>query len=305
MFELFEDENSEFYDASLSSKKLLLVDGSYAQYRSFYGYNVENFKTSDGKANNCIYGVAKTLINLVNLENPTHIAFAYDLGRKGHRKDLLPQYKEGRQKTPDELIEQFEPVKEMLDLAQVPRVEQERLEADDIIATLASQAEAQKWDVRVFSSDKDMFQLVTDKVNVIRPNVGRAGFHSITPEVVVHKYQLTPEQYPDLAALVGEGADNIPGVPKVGEKTAVKWLLQYGSLDNLLKNADEVPGKVGENLREHIDQVKLNRQINQLLRDADLTHTLGDLELKPPKIQSVNEFFEQWEMPSLLNKFKW
>jgi DNA polymerase-1 len=301
MFEMFQDDESELF----GERKLLLFDGTYSMFRAFYGFDVERFKTGQGVPNNCIYGVSRTLIAMMKQEKPTHLAFAYDVSRAGHRRELLPQYKEGRAKTPDELLAQFPHVKELLRLAKVAVVEQERLEADDIIATLATRAAEKDWTVRIFSSDKDMYQLVTERVNIIRPRTGQAGFDIITPEVIRTKYGVEPHQYPELAALVGEGADNIPGVPGIGPKTALKLICEYGDLDNLLNQAGTVTGKVGEALQNHTEQVKLNRQVNQLLTQAELSVTLKDTLLKSPPLGPVNDFLFKWEMPSLVNRFKW
>lgn len=299
MFDIFTDVDSEFYEP----RTVLLIDGSFLQFRSFFGYNVESFKRSDGTPSNCIYGVAKTLQRLISEEKPTHIAVAYDKGRAGHRQDMLPTYKHGRQETPKELIEQFPIVKQMLDLMNVYHYEQEFLEADDIIATYAAKAAENKWNVKIFSSDKDMHQLINDHISIIRPQHSGGGFVEVDHDYIVDKYGITPTQYPQVAALTGEGADNIPGVPKWGEKTAAKYILEYGDIENLLANADKIPGVVGANLRDNIDQVRLNLKINKLLTDADLPDSLDKLEVKIANKSALNEFFLEWEMKSLVGKF--
>ncbi|MDR0950646.1 MAG: hypothetical protein LBM13_03325 [Candidatus Ancillula sp.] len=301
MFDIFEDESSDFF----VPQKLLLVDGSYSMYRSYFGYDVEHFRRDGDCPTNCIYGIARQIIQLVNTFHPTYWAFVYDLGRANYRMDLMPTYKGGREKTPDELNQQREPVKEMLRLANIPIVEQERLEADDIIATLSKQGREKGWKVKIFSSDKDMFQLVEEDVTIVRPKFHKSGLEVLDAEYIVNRFGLQPRQYPDLAALVGEGADNIPGVPGVGPKTAAKWLQRYDNLDNLLVHADELTGKVGAALREDIEQVKLNRKINNLIRDADLNTSLDKLEIKSPNLSSLNNFFIKNQIPSLVDSFKW
>jgi DNA polymerase-1 len=299
MFDIFEDPESEFF----VQNKFLLIDGSYLMFRSFFGYGVDKFHKHNGEPNNCVYGVSKALLQLVRQESPTHIAIAYDTSRQGHRLDMLPQYKDGRNKTPDELLEQFPPVKELLRLLGITVLEKERYEADDIIATLASSADENKFKVRIFSSDKDMFQLVTENVHIIRPITG--GVFEIVDEAkVVEKSGVSPKRYPDLAALVGEGADNSPGVPGIGPKTALKLLQKYGDLDNLLNNISDVEGRIGKLLCEHVEQVRLNRQVNELLRDVPIDYELSDFAVPHTYSDSVDDFLRQWEIPSLVGKFK-
>ncbi|MDR2508822.1 MAG: hypothetical protein LBC50_01690 [Candidatus Ancillula sp.] len=303
MFEMF--ENGSAYGEFEDKGKLLLIDGPYSMFRAFYGYSAERFHRKDGVANNCIYGVARTILQLLHQEKPTHIAFAYDVSREGHRRELLPTYKDGRKKTPEDLVDQFPSVREMLEYANIDVLEKRRFEADDIIATLSTEASNLGWDVRIFSSDRDMYQLVDNHVHILRPCTKNAGLEVMTPEAVRKRYGVDAKQYPELQALIGEAADNIPGVPGVGPKTALKWILEYESLENLLNNAEEIPGKIGDALREHSDQVLLNRKLNHLVRDVPLNKTVQDLRLKSPNESSLNKFFEEWEMPSMMKSFKW
>ncbi|MDR1862156.1 MAG: hypothetical protein LBQ41_03990 [Candidatus Ancillula sp.] len=308
MFEMFEDESSEFFEPN----KLLLIDGSYAMYRAYYGYNVDSFRKKDGTPSNCIYGIAKTLLALIQEDPPTHLAICFDHPVKGRRKELLPQYKEGRTATPDELKAQFAEVKKLLAVAKITALEVERLEADDIIATLATRAEQKNWEVKIFSSDKDMYQLISSKTTILRPSSAKSGgsgrsgsrFDKLTPESFEQKYGFAHEKYPDFAALVGEQADNIPGVPGVGPKTATKWIQEYATLDDILESSEAIGGKVGVALKESAQQVRLNRKINQLQLDAEIGAELDDLRLNTPPQPAVNAFFDEWEMPSLVNRFR-
>ena len=303
MFEMFEDGTT--FGEFEGKGKLLLLDGPYSMFRAFYGYSAESFRRQDGAASNCIYGVAHTILKLIRTENPTHIAFAYDVSRAGHRREMLPTYKDGRKKTPEDLIAQFPIVREMLNLARIDSLEKERFEADDIIATLAQQASSMEWDVRIFSSDRDMYQLVDENVQVVRPKARGGGMEIMDAAAVQKRYGVTPQQYPELQALIGESADNIPGVPGVGPKTALKLLLEYENLDNLLSNVGSVDGKIGDALREHEEQVRLNRKINQLVKDVSLEKSPEDLRIKCPDMPKLNAFFKEWEMPSLVGRFNW
>jgi DNA polymerase-1 len=305
VFEIFQDPESEFYQP----KKLLLIDWPYAMYRSYFGYDVERFRTNTGQPNNCIYGVAQLVNSLIAQEKPTHFAFTGDVSRAGHRKDILPQYKEGRTPTPEELSAQFPIVREMINLMNIPLVEKERYESDDIIATYAHNAASENFKVQIFSSDRDMYQLVTENVQIIRPCARkeqyRSNFEYITPRIVEERYGLPPARYPEHAALVGEKADNIPGVPGIGTKTATKLLLEFDGLDNLLENASAVKGKIGEALQEHLDQVRINRQVNRLLTDVDLPLGLESLTLEHPNSTKLADFFTKWQIPSLVRKCTW
>ncbi|MFE2725660.1 DNA polymerase I [Kitasatospora sp. NPDC059327] len=255
----------------------MLLDGHSMAYRAFYALPVENFNTSTGQPTNAVYGFASMLANTVRDERPTHLAVAFDLSRQTFRSVEFPDYKANRAKTPDEFRSQIGLIGELLDAMRVPRMTVEGFEADDIIATLATAAEAAGFDVDIVTGDRDSLQLVTDHITVLYPTKGVSELTRYTPEKVAEKYGVTPRQYPDLAALRGDPSDNLPGIPGVGEKTAAKWVNQFGSFDELVSRADEVKGKIGEKLREHLDSVKRNRVLTELVRDVELPLGVTDL----------------------------
>ncbi|MDR1447541.1 MAG: hypothetical protein LBI63_01050 [Candidatus Ancillula sp.] len=298
MFEMFSDINSEFYQA----KKVLLIDGSFVMFRTFYGYSMEKYMIDETTSNNCVFGVAKFIIKILGHIKPDIVVFAYDISRSGHRLDLLPQYKDGRPPTPEQLIAQREPVRELIKLLGIPILELERYEADDIIATLAHQANNKSYKTSIFSSDRDMYQLICENTTVLSTNQ-YGGFKVLDTSYVFDKYGVYPDQYPELAALVGENADNIPGVHGIGPVTGAKLLREYGNLEKLLNNANKVGGKIGVSLCKSIEQVRLNRKVNELLRDAPLEYAIDDLRCKNPRLDEVDEFLRSWKIPSLVGKF--
>lgn len=280
---------------------LLVVDGHSLAYRAFYALPVDNFSTKDGQHTNGIYGFLSMFVNLLKAELPTHVAVAFDTSRQSFRTREYSEYKANRSETPSEFKGQIPLLQECLAAMSIPVLQQEDIEADDILATLATRAAAQGFDVLVCSGDRDTIQLVTEDVTLLYPNVqGVSQLKRYDPPAVVEKYGLPPAQYPEIAALVGETSDNLPGVPKVGEKTAVKWLTQYGSLDELLANADKVTGVVGNNLREHLDDVRRNRHLNRLLTDVELPLEVSELEVRPIDAQAVRDIFARLEFRTLL-----
>ena len=287
-----------------SQKRLLLIDGYSMAYRAFYALPVENFKTSAGQPTNAIYGFASMLINLIKEEKPTHIAVAFDVSRKTFRTDRFPEYKANRVSTPDEFRSQMSHISEMIDSFGIKHFEVEGFEADDIIATLAKAAELKGFDTIICTGDRDSFQLVNDKTTVLYPKKGVTEMSRMTPAAVVEKYGLTPEQYPDFAALRGDPSDNLPSVPGVGEKTATKWIIDYGSLEKLLENSKEITGKVGESLRANIEVVKLNRELTHLLDDVKLSSGVEDLTWPGFDASAMNLFFEKLEIRALKERIK-
>ncbi|WP_431805275.1 DNA polymerase I [Microbacterium sp. bgisy203] len=280
---------------------LLVVDGHSLAYRAFYALPVDNFSTKDGQHTNGIYGFLSMFVNLVKAEQPTHLAVAFDTSRHSFRTDQYPEYKANRSESPAEFKGQIPLLQEALAAMNVPVLTKEGVEADDILATLATQGAAEGFDVLVCSGDRDTIQLVTDDVTLLYPSVqGVSQLKRYTPDAVVEKYGLPPANYPDIAALVGETSDNLPGVPKVGEKTAVKWLTQWGTLDALLENADKITGVVGGNLREHLDDVRRNRSLNALVRDVELDAAPTDLAVQPIDAQAVRDIFARLEFRTLL-----
>ncbi|WP_336632746.1 MULTISPECIES: DNA polymerase I [unclassified Microbacterium] len=280
---------------------LLVVDGHSLAYRAFFALPVDNFSTKDGQHTNGIYGFLSMFVNLIKAEQPTHLAVAFDTSRHSFRTDQYPEYKANRSESPAEFTGQIPLLQDCLAAMNVPVLTKPGVEADDILATLATQGAAAGFDVLVCSGDRDTIQLVTDDVTLLYPSVqGVSQLKRYTPDAVVEKYGLPPVNYPDIAALVGETSDNLPGVPKVGEKTAVKWLTQWGTLDALLDNAEKITGVVGGNLREHLDDVRRNRSLNALLRDVELPVGPADLAVQPIDAQAVRDIFARLEFRTLL-----
>ncbi|WP_211836164.1 DNA polymerase I [Streptomyces rhizosphaericus] len=261
--------------------RLLLLDGHSLAYRAFFALPAENFNTTTGQTTNAIYGFTSMLANTLRDEQPTHLAVAFDVSRKTWRSEQFTEYKANRSKSPDEFKGQVELIGELLDAMKITRFAVDGFEADDVIATLATQAEEQGFDVLIVTGDRDSFQLVTDHVTVLYPTKGVSELTRFTPEKVQEKYGLTPSQYPDFAALRGDPSDNLPGIPGVGEKTAAKWINQFGSFKELVERVEEVKGKVGEKLRDHLESVKLNRQLTELVRDVELAVGPEGLERAP------------------------
>lgn len=257
--------------------RLMLMDGHSLAYRAFFALPAENFTTATGQPTNAIYGFASMLANTLRDEEPTHFAVAFDVSRKTWRSEEFTEYKANRSKTPDEFKGQVELIGELLDAMHTPRFAVDGFEADDVIATLATQAEAAGFEVLIVTGDRDSFQLVSENVTVLYPTKGVSELTRFTPEKVEEKYGLTPAQYPDFAALRGDPSDNLPGIPGVGEKTAAKWINQFGSFAELVERAEEVKGKAGQNFRDHIEAVKLNRRLTEMVRDVELPKTVTDL----------------------------
>lgn len=261
-----------------SRPRLMLMDGHSLAYRAFFALPAENFTTATGQPTNAIYGFASMLANTLRDEAPTHFAVAFDVSRKTWRSEEFTEYKANRSKTPDEFKGQVELIGELLDAMHAVRFAVDGFEADDIIATLATQAEAEGFEVLIVTGDRDSFQLVSEHTTVLYPTKGVSELTRFTPEKVFEKYGLTPAQYPDFAALRGDPSDNLPGIPGVGEKTAAKWINQFGSFADLVERVEEVKGKAGQNLRDHLEAVKLNRRLTEMVRTVDLPKTVPDLE---------------------------
>ncbi|MET8185521.1 MULTISPECIES: DNA polymerase I [unclassified Streptomyces] len=281
--------------------RLLLMDGHSLAYRAFFALPAENFTTGAGQPTNAVYGFASMLANTLRDEAPTHFAVAFDVSRRTWRSQEFPEYKANRSKTPDEFKGQVELIGELLDAMHADRFAVDGFEADDVIATLATQAEAAGFEVLIVTGDRDSFQLITDNVTVLYPTKGVSELTRFTPEKVEEKYGLTPQQYPDFAALRGDPSDNLPGIPGVGEKTAAKWINQFGSFDDLVARADEVKGKAGQNFRDHLESVKLNRRLTEMVRDVELAKTPQDLERAPYDRSAVTGVLDVLEIrnPSL------
>ena len=269
-------------------------------FRAFYALPTEKFTTSTGQATNAIYGFLSMLATLLHDEQPTHVAVAFDVGRTTFRTEMFPDYKAQRDETPPEFISQIPILKNLLAALGITTIEKPNYEADDIIATLATTAQPLGFETLIVTGDRDALQLVNNTTTVLYPMKGVSVIHRFTPQAVQDKYGLTPEQYPDFAALRGDPSDNLPSIPKVGEKTATKWIVQHGNLTNLLNNADTIKGVVGTNLRERIDQVKLNRQLTEMVKNLDLTHTPPELKLQPVNTETLTEDFNNLEFGTTL-----
>jgi DNA-directed DNA polymerase len=280
--------------------RLMLIDGHSMAFRAFYALPTEKFTTSTGQATNAIYGFLSMLATLLHDEQPTHVAVAFDVGRTTFRTEMFPDYKAQRDETPPEFISQIPILKNLLTALGITTIEKPNYEADDIIATLATTAQPLGFETLIVTGDRDSLQLVNTTTTVLYPMKGVSVIHRFTPQAVQDKYGLTPEQYPDFAALRGDPSDNLPSIPKVGEKTATKWIVQHGNLTNLLNNADTIKGVVGTNLRERIDQVKLNRQLTEMVKNLDLTHTPPELKLQPVNTKTLTEDFNNLEFGTTL-----
>ena len=279
---------------------LLVIDGHSLAFRAFYALPLESFQTSGGQHTNAIHGFLSMFLTILQAENPTHVAVAFDISRYSFRTAEYPEYKGTRGETPPEFIGQVPLLQEALRAMRIETMQMENYEADDILATLATKGEAAGLDVLVVSGDRDTFQLVTEKVTVLYPSArGVSELKRYTPAAVEERYGIRPDQYPDIAALVGETSDNLPGVDKVGEKTAVKWIQQYGSLDEVLAHRDEIGGVVGNNLRDQIANVERNARLNKLVRDLELPVALDDLARRPIEPTEVVEVFDRLQFRSL------
>jgi len=281
---------------------LMLLDGNSLAYRAFYALPAENFKTRSGLTTNAVYGFTAMLINLLRDEAPTHIAAAFDVSRQTFRSERFPEYKATRSATPDEFRGQIDITKEVLTALGITALAEPGFEADDIIATLATQADEAGYRVLVVTGDRDALQLVNTDITVLYPIKGVSTLTRYTPDAVVEKYGLTPAQYPDFAALRGDPSDNLPGIPGVGEKTAAKWIVEYGSLQGLVDNVDTVRGKVGDSLRENLATVMLNRELTHLVRDVPLAQTPDTLGLLPWDRDKVHQLFDDLEFRVLRDR---
>ncbi len=281
---------------------LMLLDGNSLAFRAFYALPAENFKTRGGLTTNAVYGFTAMLINLLRDEAPTHVAAAFDVSRETFRSERYPEYKANRSATPDEFRGQIDITKEVLGALGITVLAEPGFEADDVIATLATQAANEGYRVLVVTGDRDSLQLVTDDVTVLYPRKGVSELTRFTPEAVVEKYGLTPAQYPDFAALRGDPSDNLPGIPGVGEKTATKWIAEYSSLQGLVDNVDAVRGKVGDALRANLASVVRNRELTELVRDVPLAQTPDTLRLQPWDRDHIHRLFDDLEFRVLRDR---
>jgi DNA polymerase-1 len=290
-------------DPTPEKPTLLVVDGHSLAFRAFYALPVDSFSTRDGQHTNAIHGFLSMLLLLLQNEKPTHLAVAFDISRHSFRTREYPEYKGTRNETPPEFKGQVPLLQEALQAMGVRTLEKEDFEADDILATLAARGQAEGYRVLLVSGDRDTIQLVNDDVTLLYPNTqGVSQLKRYDVPAVIERYGIRPEQYPDVAALVGESSDNLIGISKVGEKTAVKWLGLYGDLEGILAHADEIKGVVGQNLRDQRENAERNRRLNHLVRDVQLDVGLDELIAKPIDVEAVRPIFERLEFRTLLER---
>jgi DNA polymerase-1 len=287
-----------------AAKRVLLIDGHSMAYRAFFALPAENFTTAQGQHTNAIYGFATMLLSLLTAEKPTHVAVAFDVSRKTFRSEIFPEYKANRAKTPDEFRSQMSYLHELVSSFGITSFEVDGYEADDIIATIAKQAEREDAEVFICTGDRDSFQLVNEKTTVLYPKRGVSDLARMTPQAVQEKYGMSPEQYPDFAALRGDPSDNLPSVPGVGEKTAAKWIVEYGSLHELIANIDKLGGKVGQSLRDSISDVIRNRELTQLVANVPLELSIDALAWSGVDENKTNPLFEKLEFKTLKERMK-
>ena len=273
-------------------------------FRAFYALPPDSFVTATGQHTNAVYGFVSMLTRLLETEQPTHVAVAFDVSRHSFRTEEYPEYKGTRDATPEEFKGQVELIREVLDAMGIVSLSREGFEADDILATLAYRAGNDGATVLVVSGGRDSFQTVTDNVTVLYPGTGPGDLRRMTPQAVEEKYGVPPHRYPEIAAIVGETSDNLPGVPGVGPKTAAQWINKYDGLDNLLARADEIGGKRGAALREYMDDVVRNRRLNRLLTDMDLEVSPSDLARRPTDVAAIDRLFDSLEFGRLRQKVR-
>ena len=285
-----------------TTPRLMLIDGHSMAFRAYFALPVDNFVTAAGVHTNAIYGFLSMLVRLIQAEEPTHLAVAFDESGGTFRTEEYSDYKATRDATPEPFAPQVPLICEALDAMGIAWLSKENYEADDILATLAHQGYEEGMDVLVVSGDRDSFQFVNERVTVLYPVKGVSELARMTTEAVEAKYGVTPQRYPELAALVGETSDNLPGVPGVGPKTAAKWLAQFDGLENIIARVDEVPGKAGESLRANLDSVIRNRKLNHLLTDLELPVGPSDLERGAGDRSAVADLFTTLEFNQLRDR---
>lgn len=280
--------------------RLLVLDGHSMAFRAFFALPADKFSTARGQHTNAIHGFTSMLINLIKEQKPTHIAVAFDVSDDTtHRKAEYSEYKGGRNETPREMSGQIDLIDQVMGAWGIKTIKMPGYEADDILATLAAMGEKAGYEVLLVSGDRDAFQLITDNVFVLYPRKGVSDIPRMDAAAVEDKYFVSPSRYSDLAALVGETADNLPGVPGVGPKTAAKWINLYGGLEGVLEHLDAIGGKVGDSLRANVDSVKRNRKLNQLHTDLDLPVTLDELADPRPDQQALEALFDELEFKTI------
>ncbi|WP_441870865.1 DNA polymerase I [Pseudarthrobacter sp. TAF60_1] len=269
-------------------------------FRAFFALPADKFSTANGQHTNAIHGFTSMLINLIKEQKPTHVAVAFDVSDDTtHRKAEYSEYKGGRNETPREMSGQIDLIDKVMQAWGIKTIKMPGYEADDILATLATMGEKAGFEVLLVSGDRDAFQLITENVFVLYPRKGVSDIPRMDAAAIQKKYFVTPPQYSDLAALVGETSDNLPGVPGVGPKTAAKWINLYGGLEGVLEHLDAIGGKVGDALRENVEDVKRNRRLNRLHTDLELPVTLEDLADPRPDEAALEQLFDELEFKTI------
>ncbi len=277
---------------------IVLVDGSSYLYRAFHIPNLQELKNSEGMPTGAIRGVISMLKRLLGNENPSHIAVIFDAKGKTFRHDMYKEYKANRPPMPEELQVQIEPLHDMVRALGLPLISVSGVEADDVIGTLAKQASEQGHEVLVSTGDKDMAQLVNDQVTLVNTMTDT----KMDTNGVVEKFGVAPNQIIAYLALIGDKSDNIPGIPSVGPKTAAKWLNEYETLDEIIKNADGIKGKVGEKFRAHIDQLPMSVDLTTIRCDLELTTSIDDLKIQAEDTTKLRQLYTQLEFKTWLKK---
>ncbi|MFC5531302.1 DNA polymerase I [Cohnella yongneupensis] len=285
---------------SNKADKLVLIDGNSIVFRAFFA--LPPLTNSSGLQTNAIFGFTTMLLKVLEEEQPTHVLVAFDAGKVTFRHEGYADYKGGREKTPPELKEQFPVLKELLKAFSIEQFELAGYEADDIIGTLSLQAEAQGRDVVVVSGDKDLLQLASDRVTVLLTRKGVTEVERYSPTAIGERYGLTPTQIIDLKGLMGDTSDNIPGIPGVGEKTALKLLHEYGTVENVLSHVGEIKGKLGEKIVEHSDSARMSKQLATIFREVPLAHTVDDVTYKGYDSATLGTALRKLEFKSLVER---
>jgi len=280
---------------SNDAPRLLLLDGHSLAYRAYFALPVENFSTATGQPTNAVFGFTSMLINMLRDEQPTHIVVAFDVSRKSFRTEKYADYKAGRSETPQPFLGQVSLIKEVLEALRIPVLEKPGYEADDIIGTLSCQARDAGMEVIISTGDRDAFQLAGEHVTILYPVRGVSEVWRMTPDAIEAKYFVRPERYRDKAALVGDSSDNLTGVPGVGDKTAAKWIKEFGGLDGVVANVDKIKGKAGDSLRAHLADVLRNYEINKLVTDLELPLRPEDLRWPGWDREAVHQVFDALE----------
>lgn len=287
---------------SKNKETLLVIDGHSMAFRSFYGIKPDNFQLPSGQYTNAVYGFFNSLLLLMQAESPTYLAVAFDYSKKTFRKDEYPDYKEGRKATPEEFKGQIGLIQNLLDAMNIKWFWIENYEADDIVATLSKMAVDNGNKVTIFSGDRDALQLVDDNVTLRYPKIGHKVPLTYTPESVEKDFGVPPHLYSDLAALTGEKADNLPGVPGLGAKTALGLIQKYGSLEGIFENLHELSGRYTRNLPDNVELVRRNRRLNTLLKDVPLGVSMEDLLIEGMDEEKTLEFLSSISSNRLKDK---